>query len=216
MNACDNRDYTHKQDSTADVLSCSVQIIERKWVGMRVIMTERFVLRPFRAEDVTAMYRNWCCDERVARYCKWCPHESIAVTKELLRKYLTEADDGFEYRWAITKKEADEPIGCIDVVGFGADGRTPEIGYVLSHAEWGKGCMTEVLQAVITYLFSCGYSEIIARHHVENLASGRVMEKCGMHMTGYTKIQEKFGSDQLCDVKCYAISTPQQTIKTEE
>lgn len=43
---------------------------------------------------------------------------------------------------------------------------TPEIGYVLSHAEWGKGCMTEVLQAVMTYLFSCGYSKISAPQQI--------------------------------------------------
>ncbi len=183
---------------------------------MGLLCTERFVLRPFRAGDAPAMYRNWCCDERVARYCRWFPHESVAITEELLQCYLREAEDGFLYRWAITKKESEEPIGCMDVVGFGADRHTPEIGYVLSYAEWGKGCMTEVLQAVIAYLFSCGYTKIAARHHVENPASGRVMEKCGMHMTGYAKIQEKFGSDQLCDVKCYAISAPQQTIETEE
>ena len=183
---------------------------------MGVLCTERFLLRPFRAEDAPAMYRNWCCDERVARYCRWVPHESLATTEALLQRYLQEAEAGFPYRWAITKKEAGEPIGCIDVVGFGADGHTPEIGYVLSHAEWGKGCMTEVLQAVITYLYSCGYSKISARHHVENPASGRVMEKCGMRMTGYAKIEGKFGSHQLWDAKCYAISAPQQTIETEE
>lgn len=48
-------------------------------------------------------------------------------------------------------------------------------------------------------------TEITACHHVDNPASGRVMEKCGMSFTGTAQAQEKFGSDKTCTVKCYSI-----------
>ena len=172
---------------------------------MSIIETEKLTLRPFREGDAEMMYRNWTSDERVARYCRWYAHENIDVTEGLLQMYLDEAADGFKYRWAITLKNTDEPVGGIDVVDISEDGKTVEIGYVIAHKLWNKGLVTEAFEAVINKLFDCGIEKVTARHCVDNPASGRVMEKCGLTFTGYDKVQEKFGSDKLCDVKCYAI-----------
>lgn len=167
---------------------------------MNPIKTQRLLLRPFRQDDAEAMYCNWTSDERVARYCRWYPHENVGVTKQ----YLNMCIDS-EYCWAITLKENDEPIGCIDVVGKNERG-VYEIGYVLSHAHWGKSIMTEAAKAVIEELFRCGFERIGACHDVDNPASGRVMEKCGMVYQGSRMTQKKFGSDEQCKVKYYEIS----------
>ena len=53
---------------------------------------------------------------------------------------------------------------------------------------------------------------IIGKHHIDNHASGRVMEKCGMRFVGLSKTQAKFGSDEECDVKCYELN---KQIKTK-
>lgn len=172
---------------------------------MSILQTNRLTLRPFREGDAEMMYHNWTLDERVAKYCRWYPHESVEVTKELLKMYLDDAALGFEYRWAITFRDEDEPIGAIDVVEVSEDGKNAEVGYVLSHKYWGQGIMTEALKTVIRTLFACGFSEIKACHHVDNPASGRVMEKCGMRFIGMAQTQEKFGSDKTCEVKCYSI-----------
>lgn len=110
-----------------------------------------------------------------------------------------------EYSWAITLKKKDEPIGCIDVVGISPDG-VPEIGYVLMYDKWGKGIMTEAVEGVIKELFKCGFQKVSACHHVENLASGKVMQKCGMSYTGTCMALKKFGSDEQCEVAYYEIS----------
>ena len=172
---------------------------------MRIIETQRLLLRPFRTDDAKMMYQNWTYDERVARYCRWYPHQSISDTQALLEMYLEQAKKGFPYRWAITYKGDDIPIGVIDVVGVSEDGKRAEVGYVLSHAYWNRGIMSECLKAVIDFLFQAGFEEISANHHVDNPASGRVMEKCGMQFCGYEETQEKYGSDKLCKVKCYGI-----------
>lgn len=93
----------------------------------------------------------------------------------------------------------------VNVVGITNDNKTAEIGYVLSKKHWGKGYATEVCKAVIDELFRNGFTKIIAAHHVDNPASGRVMEKCGMSFIGYDKSIAKWGSDELCDVKLYKI-----------
>ncbi len=167
---------------------------------MSVIQTERIVLRRFKHGDAEAMYKNWTSDERVAHYCRWNAHKSIAETKAYLQMCFET-----EYSWAITLKDTDEPIGCIDVVGVNSVG-VPEIGYVLCYDYWGKGIMTEVVEAVIKELFRCGFDKVGACHCVDNPASGRVMEKCGMTYVRNMMAQKKFDSDELCEVRCFEIS----------
>ena len=172
---------------------------------MSIISTKRLVLRPFREDDLEAVYNNWTHDERVARYCRWYPHESIDETKAYLDFILNEAKCGFDYRWAITVKGDEEPVGCIDVTAIEEDGKTAHIGYLISHKYWNKGYMTEAFSAVIEFLFEHGFECIKAEHHIDNPASGKVMEKCGMKFVGTDFGPSKFGSDELCEVKCYEI-----------
>ena len=109
-----------------------------------------------------------------------------------------------EYCWAITLNGYDEPIGFVDLVGINRVG-VPEIGYVLSYDFWGKGIMTEAVDAVVGELFKCGFDKLGACHCVDNPASGRVMEKCGMTYVRNCMAQKKFDSDEQCEVKCYEI-----------
>lgn len=166
---------------------------------MNTLYTDRLVLRSFKEGDAEAMYKNWTYDERVARYCRWYPHTSIEVTEEYLKMCL-----GAEYCWAITLKDNDEPIGCVDLVGINSFG-VPEIGYVLSYDYWGNGIMTEAVKAVLGELFRCGFDKVGACHCVDNPASGKAMEKSGMTYVRNCMAQKKFGSDEQCEVKCYEI-----------
>ena len=86
------------------------------------------------------------------------------------------------------------------VVGIALDGRLIgflnetektdneiEIGYALHPDFHGRGYMTEAFGAVINALLSVGYSAVLAGAFEENLASIRVMEKCGMTRIGRTE-----------------------------
>ena len=70
------------------------------------------------------------------------------------------------------------------IIGFINDvemhGPEIEIGYVIHPKEQNKGFATEVLNTVIKELFGMGYIVVKAGAFEENLASMRVMEKCGM------------------------------------
>lgn len=172
---------------------------------MSILHTERLVLRPFNESDAEAMFKNWTYDDRVAKHCRWTAHTSVSMTEQLLSFYLKEQNEGFDYRWAIVIMGTDEPIGAIDVVEISEDGKTAIIGYVLSHDYWNKGIATEALRRIIDFLFEKGFTEIVGRFHPENIGSGRVMEKCGMKFSHYSKEQRKYGSDEMCQVKCYKI-----------
>ena len=55
-----------------------------------------------------------------------------------------------------------------------------EVGYVIHPRHHGQGYMTEALKAAIADLYDRGYTEVKAGAFEENIASIRVMEKCGM------------------------------------
>ena len=168
--------------------------------------TKRLYLRPFQNGDATAMFEAWTQDARVAKYCRWHPHTSIDMTEKLLDIYMDTTNPCYPYRNAITLKETGALIGVIDVVEISSDGHTAEIGYLLAYPYWNMGYMSEALEAMIAHLFHCGFEKVVARHHIDNHASGKVMEKCGMTFMGTEKTEGKFGSDELIQVKCYQIS----------
>lgn len=173
---------------------------------MSILETSRLILRPFVRDDAEMMYRNWTSREDVAEYCRWYPHKSVAETEMLLDSFLENAKKGFDYRWAITLRVSGEVVGIIDVVDVLDEGKTAEIGYAVSPDYWGRGIASESLKAVIDKLFGDGFQNISAVHHVDNPASGRVMEKCRMVQCGFDTRERKFGSEETCKVRCYKIT----------
>ena len=172
---------------------------------MSVLTTQRLVLRPFREGDAEPMFRNWMSDEDVARYCRWYRHKDLKSSQWLLQQYLKEAADGFHYRWCVNEKGREEAIGCVEVVGLREHKTCAEIGYVIAKRFWNQGYMTEAVAAIIRELFRSGFHKVLARHHADNPASGRVAEKCGMHFVGWEQELHKPDSDILCDMQVHAI-----------
>ena len=96
-------------------------------------------------------------------------------------KTLSQMSDAFLYGIYFN----DELIGIINKVF--ADEATVEVGYFIKSTMWNQGFAQEALAKVIEELFALGFKVIKAGHFIENPASGRVMEKCGMHKTQETE-----------------------------
>ncbi len=76
-----------------------------------------------------------------------------------------------------------EVIGDLALVAV--RGENAHTGYCLSRKFWGKGIMSEAYAEVLRYLFEeVGFHRIESSHAVNNPASGRVMEKCGLRYEG--------------------------------
>ncbi|MFF7992421.1 GNAT family N-acetyltransferase [Kitasatospora xanthocidica] len=59
------------------------------------------------------------------------------------------------------------------------------VGYILRANAWGKGHATEAVRGLLVLGFGhLGLSEIRAKHHPDNRASGRVLLKAGFVPTG--------------------------------
>ena len=59
-------------------------------------------------------------------------------------------------------------------------GKTIELGYVIHPDFHGRDYMTKALQLAMEELFVLGYEEVLTGAFSTNIASIRVMEKCGM------------------------------------
>lgn len=171
--------------------------------GTQVLHTRRLILRPFRLEDAQDMFNNWASDPEVVRFLTWPAYKSADTAVEILTLWTAQYKDPGFYQWAIALKDSDIPIGSISVVDFEND--VPEIGYCIGRNWWGQGITPEALEAVIGFLFrEVGADQVTAKHAVENPASGRVMEKCGMVFTGM-RPKAYQGNSGLADVNCYSI-----------
>ena len=73
-----------------------------------------------------------------------------------------------------------------------------EMGYALLPAFYNKGFATEAFFGAIEYLHSHGFKVVIAGAFLENTASIRVMEKCGMQRLEHTDEVEYRGAVQTC------------------
>lgn len=175
-------------------------------VGTKTIETERLLLRKFKVEDAKDMYNNWATDPEVSRYVNWLPHKCIEETEEIISLWVSQYENEHCYRWCIVDKASNEAIGSIDVVHLFKEASCAEIGYAMSRKFWGRGIMTEVFKAVIAYLFDeANFNRIQARFDVDNLASGRVMQKAGLSYEGTMRQSNTDNTGHFCSCTLYSI-----------
>lgn len=69
------------------------------------------------------------------------------------------------------------------------DDGTRELGYWLAPDRWNRGYATEAGRAVIDMArHALGLDRIVARHHLDNPASGRVLAKLGFREAGRGRV----------------------------
>ncbi len=177
-------------------------------IGTQVIETERLILRKMEMGDAEAVYRNWTSDPLVARYVSWDVHASLEQTIKYV-KYKVERYIGHDYcfDWVVVLKETNEPIGEIEAVEVSLAHRLVEMGDCYGSKFWNKGYGTEALKAFIAYMFEkVNVDKIIACHLSVNPASGRIMQKAGMHLDAVLPnyfVDKNTG--KRCDKVCYSI-----------
>ena len=166
------------------------------------IETPRLVLRAFRMQDAQSMFDSYCGDERAARYMPWYAHKSVEDTKrDLWVRLLPRQDSAQWLPLAIAEKQ--RPDCVIGNIGALVEDGTAELAYVLGHAYWNRGYMSEALKAVVAWLFTHTPVESIAAwYEWENPASGAVMKKCGFVYEKQIMDRRKIDSDSHDTVAC--------------
>ncbi|PWT95618.1 MAG: GNAT family N-acetyltransferase [Candidatus Melainabacteria bacterium] len=169
------------------------------------IKTDRLLLRDLHDADWVSVH-EYSSDPKVCEFMDWGPN-SARETKEFIKRAMRAAKDKprFAYDFAITWQDADRVIGAVSLVLVGFPPNQAMIGYVLGRQHWGQGIMSEAVGAVIGFGFeTLKLHRISASCDPKNMASFRVMEKCGMRREGYF-VEDKYIKGRWRDTLAYSI-----------
>ncbi len=168
-----------------------------------IFETERLYLREFTPADAPLLF-ELNSDPEVTRYTldlmKDIQQAKEALENSILPQYRLYGHG----RWAVHLKENREFIGWCGLKTRLLEKGNSEIdlGYRFSQRYWGKGFATESARATIRYAFeNLHYTVLVGRALPGNLASMRVLEKCGMNYTGQEVIEGLLH-------ECYIIRRP--------
>jgi [ribosomal protein S5]-alanine N-acetyltransferase len=172
---------------------------------VEILVNEQVRLTEVRPSDKPAMVEHLNDKEIYDRTLR-IPYPYTDTNAEEWLAVIAKATEqqGRPVHWAVRTTEDD----LIGVCGFSdfklGKSHRAEIGYWLAKPFWGRGIMTAVVQRVCQYGFEeFGLVKIIAQVRSENMASARVLEKCGFQQEGF--LRKHFLKDgQFLDVRLYA------------
>jgi len=170
------------------------------------VETNRLILRKPEREDAAAIFARYASDKDVTRLLAWPRHTTIQDTYAFL-----DFSDAEWSKWPVGPYVIESRQDKTMLGSGGLVFETPDCaatGYVLAKDAWGRGYATEAVKAVIEIARNAGIVRLYAVCHPENLASERVLQKCGFQLEQVLARQAKFPNfrgDDLCDVLCYAI-----------
>jgi len=145
--------------------------------GQERIETARLVLRKPTPADAEAVFQRYASDREVTKFLSWRCHQSIEETRAFLDRSEREWTQSASGAYLIESRDPARLLGST-----GLHFETPILaitGYVLAKDAWGYGYATEALTAIVELARTVSVRSLRASCHVENIASMRVLEKCG-------------------------------------
>ena len=163
--------------------------------------SQRLFFREFTEGDAALVYAL-NKDPEVTRYLHELPTTDEAAALEVITKRILPQYQQYGYgRWAVLLKENNTFIGWCGLK-YRPERKETDLGYRFLRSCWGKGYASEAAAACLLYGFEHYQLPLItARAHVENLASLRVIEKCGMQFSCLEEVDS-------CPVKTYQLRHP--------
>lgn len=146
-------------------------------------------------------FNELASDSQVTEYLTWETHTSMEQTINSIQTHFMFNTNVF----CIELKEKKKCLGCIDL-RINTEHNKADFGYVLNRNYWSQGYMTEVLVAILNYIFiTLKVNKVESSYYVGNEGSGKVMEKCGMILEG-TQKESLIIKGKTVDVVHYGIT----------
>ncbi|MGY3949179.1 GNAT family N-acetyltransferase [Aeromonas allosaccharophila] len=155
-------------------------------------------LRPLQAADDREIVR-YCSDEALARYTLNIPHPYPPEgARDWLALSWRKAALGLGWSWAITLPE-EQGAALVGVISLHWNG---ELAWWVGVPWQNRGLATRAARLVKWFAFDqLQLPALTARHMPDNLASGRVMAKLGMHYRGRRQLSGR----QPCEVSYWRL-----------
>jgi len=174
---------------------------------MKILETERLILRPFEENDFEVVHDYASVAENV-QYMIWGPNEE-SHTKAFILQAIEKSKEipCNNYQYAAVLKSSRKLIGACNIAIL--DDNEAEIGWILHMDYWKQGFSTEMGNRILEFGFDdLGLHRIIAHCDTENYGSYRVMERIGMRKEGCFlegRPANKFSDKKYGDEYSYAI-----------
>lgn len=173
-----------------------------KHLGTRKLETKRLLLRKFNETDTQELYSGYINQKEFLYYANKMSKSFKEVKQKLINMNEKYKDNDF-YNWAITLKDNFAIIGTINLK-VNTYNNSVEFNYAIDNRYINKGYMTEALNKIKEFAFN---ELLVTRFQggccVENIASEKVMKKCGLKYEGTLKKYIKL-SDGYHDMYMYA------------
>jgi [ribosomal protein S5]-alanine N-acetyltransferase len=137
-------------------------------------------LRRARLRDASSLYLAYAGDPTATRYLSWPPRRSVAEVEEWLAPRVLRWASGEEHRWVLVDHPRGDAFGTVSLrrtsTGF-------DLGYALATSRGGRGVATDAVSQVLSWVDrSAPPRKVSASTDPDNVASTRVLEKCGFHL----------------------------------
>lgn len=143
-----------------------------------ILATERVILTEMLPSDAAEVFAL-NADPEVVRYTGDGPFASVEAARAFLASYRDYRAYGYG-RWAMRRRADGVMLGWCGLK-YHPDTAETDLGYRLHRRYWGQGYATEAGRACLDYGFGpLRLARIIAEVMQANLASIRVLEKCGL------------------------------------
>lgn len=175
-----------------------------------VLQTERLTLHQVTA-DVFDDFYEIRSDERFYQFSDGfkLPTKEEVAKKVQLAVDMHKENNGIS--WGISLKNSSKVIGSVDYWRMMKEHYRCEIGYMLHPDYYQQGIMYEALTATIEYAFkNIKLHTIEANIAPQNIASRKLVEKCGFVQEGYFK-ENYFHNGRFLDTCTYSLLTPYRT-----
>ncbi len=148
------------------------------------------LLQRLRYEDAEEIFFTYASKLECTRYVSWPTHRCIKDTRDFLRYAIRAWDAGTDYSFGIRLVNSNRLVGSIGAVH---DQGKIQFGYVIAPSQWGRGYATTAARALIGVLKALPeVTQIKTFVDKENVASLRVLQKCGLVEEGTVQAYFRF------------------------
>ncbi len=174
-------------------------------IELPILETPRLLLRPLEVSDTSPIQKSASVRE-IADTMISIPHPyPDGEAERYVARQEAEQKAGHAVTFTIRPKVEESFCGLVEVRDIDREHSQGELCFWLTVEAWGRGYMSEAIQAVARYGFEgLGLNRLYAFHMMRNPACGRLLEKSGFKQEGLLRqCVRKWG--QFEDVALQAI-----------
>jgi [ribosomal protein S5]-alanine N-acetyltransferase len=172
--------------------------------ALQSIESVRTRLRLVERSDLPALLLVNGSDE-VTRYLPYASWKSTEDAEAWYERVMGIQATGLALQFVLIEKVTNLLIGTCLLFRYDEGSNRAELGYVLGREHWGKGFMTEALNALVAHAFEVlGLRRLEAEVNPANTASLRTLERIGFTQEGVLR-QRWVSRQEPYDVAVYGL-----------